>query len=202
MASSARAISARPRWPTTPAISSTATWPSSARRRRCSTPTTARSPPSTAATCRAGCSASTAAVSSSRCWRARGPTSANASPTAPTRRRAATGPGPCPASAERRRPGPGRSGYDRPMAKLLLNLRNVPDDEADDVRAFLAAARIEHYETRPGPFGISAGGIWLREDEDVPRAKRLRAEYQHERAIRIRAEREQARRDGTAETFA
>jgi len=88
------------------------------------------------------------------------------------------------------------------MAKLLLNLRNVPDDEADDVRAFLDAARIEHYETRPGPFGISAGGIWVREDEDVPRAKRLMAEYQHQRAIRIRAEREQARRDGTAETFA
>lgn len=88
------------------------------------------------------------------------------------------------------------------MAKLLLNLRNVPDDEADDVRAFLDAARIEHYETRPGPFGISAGGIWVREDDDVAQAKRLMAEYQGERAIRMRAEREQARRDGTAETFA
>jgi hypothetical protein len=28
------------------------------------------------------------------------------------------------------------------MAKLLLNLRNVPDDEADDVRAMLDTARI------------------------------------------------------------
>jgi len=88
------------------------------------------------------------------------------------------------------------------MAKLLLNLRNVPDDEADDVRAFLDAARIEHYETRPGPFGISAGGIWVREDEDVPQAKRLMADYQRARALRMRAEHAQAEREGRAESFA
>ena len=28
------------------------------------------------------------------------------------------------------------------MAKMLLNLRHVPEDEADDVRAFLDANRI------------------------------------------------------------
>ncbi|MDH5832490.1 DUF6164 family protein [Luteimonas kalidii] len=88
------------------------------------------------------------------------------------------------------------------MAKLLLNLRHVPDDEADDVRAFLDAARIEHYETRPGPFGISAGGIWVRHDTDVPEAKRRMAEYQRQRAERVRGEHAQAVRDGTAETFA
>ena len=95
-----------------------------------------------------------------------------------------------------------RSGYDPAMAKLLLNLRNVPDDEADDVRAFLRAARIDHYETRPGPFGISAGGIWVREDGDVPEARRLMADYQRDRAIRVRADHERAEREGTAETFA
>ena len=87
------------------------------------------------------------------------------------------------------------------MAKLLLNLRNVPDDEAEDVRAFLREARIEHYETRPSPFGISAGGIWVREDEDLPQARRLMADYQRERAARVRAERQRAEREGTAETF-
>lgn len=87
------------------------------------------------------------------------------------------------------------------MAKLLLNLRHVPDDEADDVRALLDAARIDYYETRPGPFGISAGGIWIRDDGDFPAAKSQMARYQHERADRARAEREQALRDGTAETF-
>lgn len=88
------------------------------------------------------------------------------------------------------------------MAKLLLNLRHVPDDEADDVRGFLDANRIEYYQTPPSAFGISAGGIWLRNDGDLPGAKRLMAEYQRARQARVRAEVAQARADGTAETFA
>ncbi|WP_119717940.1 DUF6164 family protein [Cognatilysobacter tabacisoli] len=87
------------------------------------------------------------------------------------------------------------------MAKLLLNLRHVPDDEADDVRAMLEAARIDFYETPPSVFGISAGGIYVRENDDVPEAKRLMADYQAQRGARVRAEREAAVRDGTAETF-
>ncbi|HLT44955.1 MAG: hypothetical protein GXY30_03620 [Xanthomonadaceae bacterium] len=87
------------------------------------------------------------------------------------------------------------------MAKLLLNLRHVPDDEADEVRALLDAARIGYYETRPGPLGISAGGIWIRDDDEFPAAKQRMARYQAERAQRARAERAQALRDGTAETF-
>jgi hypothetical protein len=88
------------------------------------------------------------------------------------------------------------------MAKLLLNLRHVPDDEADDVRAFLDANRIAYYQTPPSVFGISAGGIWLRDDGDLPEAKRLMADYQRQRQARVRAEVAQARADGTAETFA
>ncbi|QDH70335.1 DUF6164 family protein [Marilutibacter alkalisoli] len=87
------------------------------------------------------------------------------------------------------------------MAKLLLNLRNVPDDEADDVRAMLDAARIDFYETPPSMWGISAGGIYVREDEDVAQAKRLMADYQAQRRVRVRAEHEAAVRDGTSETF-
>ena len=92
--------------------------------------------------------------------------------------------------------------YHRAMAKLLLNLRNVPDDEAADVRAFLDAARIAHYDTRPSPFGISAGGSWVRDDEDVARARALMADYQRERAQRVREAHAQAVREGRAETFA
>lgn len=94
------------------------------------------------------------------------------------------------------------SRYDRPMAKLLLNLRHVPDDEADDVRGFLDASRIDYYQTPPSMFGISAGGIWLRNDGDLPEAKRLMADYQRGRQARVRAEVAQAKADGTAETFA
>ena len=87
------------------------------------------------------------------------------------------------------------------MAKLLLNLRNVPDDEADDVRALLDDHDIEHYDTPTGFWNISLGGIWVRDDAAFAEAKRLMAEYQAQRGARVRAENEAARRDGTAGTF-
>ena len=77
----------------------------------------------------------------------------------------------------------------------------MPDDEADDVRGFLDSAGIAYYETRPNIWGIS-GCIWIRDDGDVAEAKRLMAEYQRERAKHARAERAEALRNGTAQTFA
>jgi hypothetical protein len=88
------------------------------------------------------------------------------------------------------------------MSKLLLNLRDVPDDEADDVRRFLDSGGIGYYETQPNWWGISGGGIWIRDDGDVAEAKRLMAQYQRERQARAREERAEAERNGTAETFA
>lgn len=87
------------------------------------------------------------------------------------------------------------------MSKLLLNLRDVPDDEADDVRRFLDSSGIVYYETRPNLWGIS-GCIWIRDDGDVAEAKRLMGEYQRERQARARADRAEAERNGTAQTFA
>jgi len=87
------------------------------------------------------------------------------------------------------------------MAKLLLNLRHVPDDEADDVREMLDANGIVFYETKPGPWRISVGGIWISQDAAIVEAKRLMAEYQQARGARARAEYAAAVRDGTAETF-
>ncbi len=88
------------------------------------------------------------------------------------------------------------------MSKLLLNLRNVAEDEANDVRALLDANAIGYYETQPSPWGISFGGIWIRDSAEHPRAKALMAEYQALRGERVRAERQAALADGTAETFA
>ena len=88
------------------------------------------------------------------------------------------------------------------MSKLLLNMRNVPDDEADEVRAMLDEAKIGYYETRPSRWGISFGGIWVEDERDVDRAKALMAQYQDQRRDRARAERAAALRDGPAETFA
>ena len=87
------------------------------------------------------------------------------------------------------------------MSRLLLNLRNVPDDEADDVRAMLDAKRIAFYETTPSPWGISAGGIWVTEDADFADAKRAFDDYEQQRSVRVRAEYAAAKRAGTAETF-
>ena len=87
------------------------------------------------------------------------------------------------------------------MSKLLLNLRMVLPDEADDVRAMLEANAIEFYETRPSRWGISYGGIWVTHDADAVKAKALMATYQAERQARVRAEHAAAVRDGSAETF-
>ena len=87
------------------------------------------------------------------------------------------------------------------MSRLLLNLRNVPDDEANDVRALLDAKRIAFYETTPSPWGISAGGIWVTEDADFVEAKRAFDDYEQQRSVRVRAEYAAAKRAGTAETF-
>ena len=77
-------------------------------------------------------------------------------------------------------------GYHGAMSKLLMNLRNVPDDEADDVRAMLDAQRIAFYETRPSIWGISAGGIWVTDDAAFADARRAMDDYQQQRAARNR----------------
>ena len=87
------------------------------------------------------------------------------------------------------------------MAKLLLNLRNVPDDEAAEVRAMLDAHQIAFYETRPSIWGVSAGGIWVTEDAAFANARRAMDDYQQQRSARARAEYAAAKRAGTAETF-
>ena len=59
------------------------------------------------------------------------------------------------------------------MSQLLLNLRHVPEDEADEVRALLERNAIAWYETEPNRWGISAGAIWVREDDQFERARAL-----------------------------
>ena len=87
------------------------------------------------------------------------------------------------------------------MSKLLLNLRNVDDDEIEDVRAMLREHAIEFYETEPSRWGIAFGGVWVTRNEDLVEAKRHMAQYQEQRRVRVREEYAAARRDGTAETF-
>jgi hypothetical protein len=74
------------------------------------------------------------------------------------------------------------------MATLLVNLRNVPDDEAEEVRQVLTAHRIDFYETPPGRWGISAGAIWLRDAAQLGEARQLMNDYQEQRRARARAD--------------
>jgi hypothetical protein len=74
------------------------------------------------------------------------------------------------------------------VATLLVNLRNVPDDEIEEVRHVLTAHQIDFYETPPGRWGISAGGIWLRDDDQLAEARRLLADYQEQRRARAQSE--------------
>ena len=48
------------------------------------------------------------------------------------------------------------------MAKFLMNLRDVPDDEAAEIRALLDAHDFGWYDTKPSFWGVSGGGFWLR----------------------------------------
>lgn len=87
------------------------------------------------------------------------------------------------------------------MAKLILNLRNVPDDEADEVRALLDEHGIAFHETKPSLWGVSGGGIWVSLSKDEPAATRLMAEYQQRRQAEARAQYEAAKRAGSALTI-
>ena len=64
------------------------------------------------------------------------------------------------------------------MAVLLFSLRNVPDDEADAIRALLNENNIDFFETATGNWGISAPGIWLKDPARHEHAKALLEEFQ------------------------
>ena len=74
------------------------------------------------------------------------------------------------------------------MAVLCFRLRNVSVEEADEVRQLLDRHGLEHYETSAGRWGIGLPAIWLRHDDELPRARQLIDAYQAERAARVKAE--------------
>jgi hypothetical protein len=86
------------------------------------------------------------------------------------------------------------------LARLLFRLRNVPDDEAFEVRELLYEQNFSFYETTAGICGISMPAIWLNDETDYEQARGLIDIYQQERARRMRADYESARARGEAET--
>lgn len=87
------------------------------------------------------------------------------------------------------------------MAVRLFNLRHVPEDEANDVRALLSDHGIDFYETHSGGWGVSMPAIWLHDDARLEEAKLLIADYQQQRAARMRAEYERLKSEGRLPTL-
>ncbi|MGC8119702.1 DUF6164 family protein [Marinobacter sp. VGCF2001] len=67
------------------------------------------------------------------------------------------------------------------MPHHLMNLRHVPDDEAEEIRALFEQHDVRYYETPPSRWGISMGGFWVHDDDEATRARALLDEYQRER---------------------
>jgi len=87
------------------------------------------------------------------------------------------------------------------MSALLFRLRNVPDDEADEIRELLTENKITFYETSAGNWGISLPGIWVKDKAQLSSAKLLLEAYEQERVTRVQAEYEQLARSGQAQTL-
>jgi len=84
------------------------------------------------------------------------------------------------------------------MAVKLYSLRDVPEDEADELRELLNEHKFDYYETPGGAWGISAPCLWLRDEDDLPRAKAEIDAYQQARGQRMRAEFQRLKAEGKA----
>lgn len=87
------------------------------------------------------------------------------------------------------------------MSELLFSLKNVPDDEAEDVRRLLVSNEMAFYETPAGKWGISSPAIWLHDKNELPKAKALIEAYQKDRFARRREEFESLKSQGKSRTF-
>ena len=87
------------------------------------------------------------------------------------------------------------------MPILLFPLRNVPADEAQEIRELLISNQVEFYETPAGRWGISAPGIWLEDEKALQYAKSLIQAYQKERVARQRQEYEFLKKAGENKTI-
>jgi hypothetical protein len=87
------------------------------------------------------------------------------------------------------------------MSKLVFRLNNVPETEADLVRELLTEHDFEFYETHAGRWGISVAALWLKNDEDFAAARALIDEFQQQHTLTMRAEYDEAKKEGRIPTF-
>ena len=87
------------------------------------------------------------------------------------------------------------------MALLLFSLRNVNDDEAEDIRDVLSENSISFYETNAGNWGISMPAIWLSDESQLEQARSVINAYQEERRLYLQKEYQQLKDSGKENTF-
>ena len=87
------------------------------------------------------------------------------------------------------------------MAKLLFRMRDVPDDEAEEVRELLTQNEIPFFETFAGNWGISMPGLWLVNEQQFDEARALLDEYQEARSTRVKSQYLWQREQGEIRTF-
>lgn len=87
------------------------------------------------------------------------------------------------------------------MARLLFKLAQVPDDEAQEIRALLEQNQIHFYETDAGFFRVGLDAIWLADNSQEEEARRLIRRYQDSRAVNQRESYAQLVEAGQAPTM-
>ena len=87
------------------------------------------------------------------------------------------------------------------MAVQIFNLRGVPDDEADEIRALLTEHKIDYYETPAGNWGMSMPALWLKDENQLEQAKTLLAEYGQQRFSHAQAEYDELKSQGKQRTI-
>jgi len=87
------------------------------------------------------------------------------------------------------------------MATLLFKLRNVPDDEAQEIRDILTEHHIDYYETSAGSWGISLPALWLHHENQLKQGKALIDTYQKERQAKAQEVYNKQCQEGTQRTI-
>ena len=87
------------------------------------------------------------------------------------------------------------------MATRLMNLRNVPPDELEEIHALMESHEIGVYETSAGTWGTTLPALWLYDDARLDEARALLDSYAAERLARARSEQEALKASGRARTF-
>ena len=80
-------------------------------------------------------------------------------------------------------------------------MRDVPDDEAEEVRELLTQNEIPFFETFAGNWGISMPGLWLVDEQQFDEARALLDEYQEVRSTRVKSQYLKQREQGEIRTF-